>query len=428
MNPRRRSFLAGAGAAALLPLATRSSGAIGPADVPALPAPIAALRDRREEATPISSAEREARFQRARELMEQTSLAAICMTGGTSLRYFSGVRWWPSERMMVLVLPAKGQPFAVCPAFEEDRLHEQFALVPSLAATRLLTWQEDDDPYARLAAGLRYLGLGAGAIGIEETMPFVFAQGIGRALPQTTVRSATPVTAGCREIKSPAELALMQLANSVTLQVYEACWRAASPGMTTHEFSALVATAYARVGFPGDASCETGPYSALPHGSIQAQTIREGAMVLIDDGCTVEGYQSDISRSFVYGNPSDKMLRCFDIVHLAQAAALAAARPGAACGSVDAAARKVIEDAGFGPGYKYFLHRLGHGIGMDMHEWPYLVKGNPQIIAPHMCFSDEPGIYIPGEFGLRLEDDMRITEDGAKLFTGPSPSLEQPFG
>ncbi len=424
MKPTRRNFIAGA--AALLPLAALDVDAEG-ADASALPAPIAALKDRRKEATPISSAEREARFQRARELMQQANLAAICMTGGTSLRYFSGVRWFPSERMMVLVLPAKGQPFAVCPAFEADRLHEQFALVPSLASTRLLTWQEDDDPYARLADGLRDLGL-SGAIGIDETMPFVFAQGIGRTLSQATLRSATPVTAGCREIKSPAELALMQLANSVTLQVYEAAWRAASPGMTTHEFSALVATAYARVGFPGDASCETGPYSALPHGSIQPQTIREGAMVLIDDGCTVEGYQSDISRSFVYGKPSDKMLQCFDIVHRAQAAALAAARPGATCGSVDAAARKVIEDAGFGPGYKYFLHRLGHGIGMDMHEWPYLVRGNPQIIAERMCFSDEPGIYIPGEFGLRLEDDMHITEDGARLFTGPSPSLEQPFG
>jgi Xaa-Pro dipeptidase len=431
MSPTRRNFVLGAGASALLPLAARGAEAAdarSAGETAGLPASIAALKDRRQEATPISSAEREARLERARELMQQASLAAVCMTGGTSLRYFSGVHWWPSERLMALVLPAKGQPFAVCPAFEEDRLHEQFALVPSLAATRLLTWQEDDDPYARLAAGLRDLGLAAGAIGIEEAIPFVFAQGIGRALPQATMHSATPVTAGCREVKSPAELALMQLANSVTLQVYEAAWRAGSPGMTTHEFSALVATAYERVGFAGDASCETGPYSALPHGSIQPQTIREGAMVLIDDGCTVEGYQSDISRSFVYGKPSDKMLGCFDTVHRAQVAALAAARPGATCGSVDAAARKVIEDAGFGPGYKYFLHRVGHGIGMDMHEWPYLVRGNPQIIAAHMTFSDEPGIYIPGEFGVRLEDDMHLTEDGAKLFTGPSRSLEQPFG
>jgi Xaa-Pro dipeptidase len=360
--------------------------------------------------------------------MEQNRLSAICMTGGTSLRYFTGIRWWPSERLMTLVLPVKEQPFAVCPAFEEQRLHEQFSLVPSLAATRLISWQEDENPYERVAAGLRDLAAGGAAIGIEETMPFVFSQGIGRALPQATLESATPVTAGCRSIKSQAALKLMQLANSVTLQVYEAAWRAARPGITTHEFSALVATAYDRVGFPGDASCETGEFTASPHGSIAPQTIREGAMVVVDDGCVVEGYQSDITRSFVYGKPSDKMLRCFDIVHRTQAAALAAAHPAAPCGSVDAAARKLIEDSGFGPGYSFFLHRLGHGIGMDMHEWPYLVRGNPLPIAEHMTFSDEPGVYIPGEFGLRLEDDMFITEDGAKLFTPQSPSLEHPFG
>jgi len=426
MEPTRRKFLAGAATAAIVSVGAGRSRAEDAQK--SLPPSIAALKDRRSEASPISSDERETRLNRARELMEQNRLAAICMAGGTSLRYFTGVRWWPSERLMAFVLPVKGQPFAVSPAFEGQRLHEQFALVPSLASTRLLTWQEDDSPYERLASGLRDLGLAAGAIGIEETMPFVFSQGIGRALPQAALQSAMPVTGGCRSIKSPAELKLMQLANDVTLEVYEAAWRAGAPGMTTHEFSALISTAYDRVGFPGEASCETGEYTASPHGSIAPQTIREGAMVLIDDGCIVEGYQSDITRSFVYGNASDKMLHCFDVVHRAQAAALAAARPGSPCGSVDAAARKVIEDAGFGPGYSFFLHRLGHGIGMDMHEWPYLVRGNPLPIVGHMTFSDEPGIYIPGEFGVRLEDDMHITEDGAALFTPQSPSLEHPFG
>jgi Xaa-Pro dipeptidase len=428
MSPTRRTFLAGATPAALIPLGFGTLDAGTAQNAPALPASIAALKDRRQEAAPITSAEREARAARARQLMEKAGLSAICMTGGTTLRYFTGVHWWPSERLMALVLPADGQPFAVCPAFEEDRLHEQFGLVPSFAATQLFTWQEDESPYERLAAGMRDRSLATGILGIEEMTPFVFSQGIGRALPQATIASATAVTAGCRSIKSPAELKLMQLANSVTLEVYEAAWRAGSPGMTTHEFSALISTAYDRVGFPGEASCDTGEYTALPHGSIAPQSIREGAMVLIDDGCTVEGYQSDITRSFVYGKPSDKMLRCFDIVHRAQAAALAQARPGAPCGSVDAAARKVIEDAGFGPGYAYFSHRLGHGIGMDMHEWPYLVRGNPLPLAAGMTFSDEPGIYIRGEFGLRLEDDMHIAEDGARLFTGPSKSLEQPFG
>jgi Xaa-Pro dipeptidase len=429
MTTTRRAFLSAAASAALIPAIDCPARAYASdAASPAVPASIAALKDRRAEATPIAPAEREARIARARELMARNSFAAVCMAGGTTLNYFTGVRWYNSERPTLVVLSAKGEPFAVCPAFEQERLQERLALVAPMAHTRIFTWQENENPYEQVAAGLKDLGLTSGTIGIEETMPYVFSEGIARALPQAKLANARPVTAGCRSIKSPAELALMQLANSVTLQVYEAAWRAGHPGMSTREFSALIGLGYERTGFPGEASCETGEFSALPHGSIKPQTIREGAMVLIDDGCTVEGYESDITRAFVYGKPSDKMLRCFEIVHRAQAAALAAARPGAACESVDAAARKVIVDAGYGPGYAHFTHRLGHGIGMDGHEWPYLVQGNALPLAEGMTFSDEPGIYLRGEFGLRLEDDMHITADGAKLFTGPSLSLEQPFG
>ena len=340
--------------------------------------------------------------------MAQKNFAAICLAGGTSLNYFTGIRWYNSERPTLVVLPAKGLPFAVCPAFEEDRLRERLALVPAMAQTRIYIWQENENPYEQVANGLKELGLSTGTIGIEETMPFAYSEGIARALPAATLANARPIAAGCRSIKSPAEFAIMQLANSVTLQVYEAAWRSGHPGMSTHEFSAMIGAAYDRVGFPGEASCETGEYSALPHGSIKPQTIRESAMVMIDDGCTVEGYESDITRAFVYGKPSDKMRHCFDIVHRAQAAALATARPGVLCEAVDAAARKVITDAGFGPGYAHFTHRLGHGIGMDGHEWPYLVQGNTLPLAEGMTFSDEPGIYIRGEFGIRLEDDMHI--------------------
>ncbi len=418
----RRSFLSVAAPAALLPVfAERARAAT-------LPPSLAALRDRRAEATPITGTEREARIARARELMAEHGLDAVCIAGGTSLNYFTGVRWGNSERLTLVVLPAKGQPFAVCPAFEQERLQERLALVPAMAHTRLYTWQENESPYASVAAGLSDLSRIGGQIGIEETMPYVFAEGIGRAVPHATLVNARPVTSGCRSIKSPAELALMQLANSITLQVYEAAWRAGHPGLTTREFSALIGAAYERVGFAGEASCETGEYSALPHGSIQPQTIVENAMVLIDDGCTVEGYQSDITRAFVYGRPSDAMHRCFETVHRAQAAALAAARPGVPCEAVDAAARRVIDDAGYAPGYASFTHRVGHGIGMDGHEWPYLVQGNSLPLAAHMTFSDEPGIYLRGQFGVRLEDDIYITEDGAKLFTGPSLSLERPFG
>lgn len=437
MTTTRRRFLASAIPAALTPalapalaLAAHAQAGELPREVSpqALPPAIAALHDRRAEATPITSAEREVRIARAKELMGEHHFQAICMAGGTTLNYFTGVRWGNSERVMLLVVPVKGQPFAVCPAFEKERLQERLALIPAMAKTRLYTWQENESPYDLVAAGLKELALTTGVIGMDETTPYVFADGVSRALPGATIVNARPVTAGCRSIKSAAELALMQLANNVTLQVYQAAWRSGHPGITTHDFLDLIAAGYARVGFPGEASCETGESSALPHGSIKPQTIREGAMVLIDDGCTVEGYESDITRAFVYGKPSDKMQKVFAIVHRAQASALAAARPGVPCEAVDAAARKVITDAGLGPGYAHFTHRLGHGIGMDGHEWPYLVQGNTLPLAEHMTFSDEPGIYIRGEFGLRLEDDMYITADGAKLFTGPSKSLEDPFG
>jgi Xaa-Pro dipeptidase len=259
-------------------------------------------------------------------------------------------------------------------------------------------------------------------------VPFVFSEGIRQAARNVELTSATSVTAGCRGVKSPAELKLMQLANDITLQVYEAAWKSLKPGITNDQVSNLIAAAYRQTGFPGDASCQVDAWSALPHGSLQPQVIREGSIVLIDDGCTVEGYQSDISRTFVIGKPTDKMKRVFDTVHKAQTAARNTAKPGVACQAVDSAARKVVDDAGFGPGYTHFTHRVGHGIGMDGHEWPYLVKGNTQLLQANMTTSDEPGIYLKGEFGVRLEDDMYVTPDGARWFTPQSNSLEDPFG
>jgi Xaa-Pro dipeptidase len=393
-----------------------------------LPAPIKALKNRNGEAMPITLAERQMRFERARELMTEQKQSAILMPGGTSLNYFTGLRWGNSERMMCFVLPVKGTGFFVCPVFEEGRLHERLASVPGGETSRIYTWQEDQSSYALVQKGLADLGVLSGTLGIEERTPFVFANEIAHACPNLKLVDATPVIAGCRMIKSAAELALMRLACAITLEVYEAVWKSAHPGMTTHDFSDLCTQAYARVGFAGEASCQTGIYSALPHGSLTPQIIQENQIVLIDDGCTVEGYQSDLSRTFVYGKPTDAMLRRFDIVHKAQAAALRAARPGVECQAVDAAARKVVSDAGFGPDYRYFTHRVGHGIGLDEHEWPYLVRGNTTRLQAGMTFSDEPGIYVPAEFGVRLEDDMVMTAGGAELFTPQSPSLERPFG
>ncbi|MGD0569161.1 MAG: Xaa-Pro peptidase family protein [Candidatus Sulfotelmatobacter sp.] len=430
MISRRRFLEVGgtvAGVAAASPSLLASSAAESRPGSP-LPPSIASLKSRKSEANPITREERAVRQERARALMRENAMDAIVIMEGTSLRYFTGIRWWGGERMFALALPAKGAAFYVCPAFEEGRAHEQIAGAPAGENPDVRSWQEDESPYQRLAQGLRDRGITGGKVGIEETMRFFFADGIAKAAPQATLTSATPVTAGCRMIKSAHELALMHLANQVTLTAYEAVYRALREGMTQQQVGDLIAAAYGQLGFPGEASVQVGEYSALPHGSATPQVIREGSIIMIDDGCTVEGYQSDITRTFVLGKASEKMKKVFNIVHRAQAAALAAARPGAECGSVDAAARKIITDAGYGPDYKFFTHRLGHGIGMDGHEWTYLVRGNPTKLQPNMTFSDEPGIYIRGEFGIRLEDDMHITENGAELFTPQSPSLEDPFG
>ncbi len=424
MVSRREVLSIGAAAAgaALLPAAAQSEQA------PSQPAPIQALKSMRDQARPITPDERRLRIERARQLMAANKLDAIFMIGGSSLMYFTGVSWWNSERMGALILPAKGDPFFVAPAFEEERLREQFANGPFDGKADIRIWQEDEDPYRLVAQGLKDRGISAGTLGMEERVAFVFGNGVAQAAPALKMVSATPVTAGCRRVKSAHELDLMKLANQATWMVYRAVYQAMQPGMTQRDVGALITAAYGKVGFRGGASVQVGEYTALPHGSATPQLIGEGAPIMIDDGCTVEGYNSDITRTFVLGKATDKQKRVFEIVQQAQKAALAAARPGVACEAVDAAARKVITAAGYGPGYKFFGHRLGHGIGIDGHEWPYLVHGNTLPLAPGMTFSDEPGIYIRGEFGIRLEDDIYIAGDGAEMFTTPSPSIEHPFG
>jgi|SRR5579872_139778 len=422
----RRGFLqTGALTGAALAVPASQAGA---AEDASLPAPIAELKSMKDQATPITKEERMQRQEKARRLMGENRIDALVLTGGTSLNYFSGVRWWLSERLFAMVLPAKGTAFYVCPAFEEGRAQQQLANAPDGEHPDIRTWQEDDDPYRLLAQGLHERGIATGTVGMEETVRFVFSSGIGKAAAQAKIVSGTPVTAGCRMVKSDHEGALMRLASKVTLTVYEAVYRSLKEGVSKPQVEEWIIQAYLRMGFPGEANVQVGENTAYPHGSTTPQVIRDGSIILIDDGCLVEGYTSDITRSFVFGKPTDKMKKVFDIVHQAQTAALKTARPGLQCQAVDAAARKVVVDAGYGPDYKYFAHRVGHGMGMDGHEWPYLVRGNTTPMAANMTFSDEPGIYIRGEFGIRLEDDMHITEDGAELFTPQSPSLEEPFG
>jgi Xaa-Pro dipeptidase len=425
MHPGRRRFLqTSALGAAALPVAMLGGKAVAAeagADSVKLPASILALQP--VKSVPISDDERHGRLARAQALMGKFGMDAIYVDGGTTLDYFTGMRWWTSERLMGMLLPRSGDPVYVTPAFERTRALEQIRFGHDVR-----TWQENESPYALIAQVMREKRAGTGVLGIEEKVPFFRSSGIAEAMPQAKLVRATGVTAGCRAIKSPAELALMQVANDATLALYKAIYQGLEPGMTQRNIQAWVEAGYARMGLRGEASINVGTYTASPHGSREPQVIREGTPVMLDDGCFVEGYQSDITRTFTLGKASDKMKRVFDIVRKAQQAALAAARPGAAMESVDAAARKVIVDAGYGPGYRYFSHRLGHGIGMDMHEWYYLVQGNTRRIEAGMTFSDEPGIYIPGEFGVRLEDDMHVGADGARWFTPQSPSIEHPFG
>jgi Xaa-Pro dipeptidase len=425
MFSRRRFVQLGIAAGATLTVPTAYATADETSST--LPAPIANLKSMKDQAIPIAPDERRSRQEKARRLMKEQKLDAILIMAGTSLRYFTGIYWWESERFMTMVLPANGEAFYISPTFEEGRVREQ--IINGLADEKadVRTWQEDEDPYKVLAQGLKDRGLTSANLGLEETYRFVFSQGIAKIAPQAKIGSATEVTAGCRMIKSDHEVALMRLAAHATLAAYQAAYQSIKDGMTKPEFEELIAQAHTRLGFQGEADALVDEYSAFPHGSVTPQIIREGSLVLVDGGCLVEGYTSDITRTFVLGKPSAKMNQVFDIVHRAQSAAVNAARPGAECQSVDAAARKVITDAGYGPDYKYFTHRLGHGMGMDGHEWPYLVRGNTRKLEANMTFSDEPGIYIRGEFGVRLEDDMHITESGAELFTPQSQSLEKPF-
>jgi Xaa-Pro dipeptidase len=374
------------------------------------------------QARPISRDEYLQRQETARRHMRDAGIEAIFLTGGTSLQYFTGAQWGLSERLFALVLPAKGEPAWVAPAFEKGRALEQIKF-----GNDVRTWQEDESPYRLIASILKDRGVASGRVGIEETVRFAFADGVSKAAPSLTLTSADPVTARCRRIKSAHEIELMRLANRITLRSFEIALKSLKEGTTHTELSGKIAAAHQELGARGGALVLFAEHSASPHGTVTPQKLREGDIVLVDGGCSIEGYSSDITRTTIFGKPTERQLKVFDIVKRAQAAALKTARPGVACEDVDAAARKVVTEAGFGPDYKYFTHRVGHGIGMDGHEWTYLVRGNKTKLEAGMTFSDEPGVYIPGEFGVRCEDIMMITESGAELLTGQAPSLEHPF-
>ena len=373
---------------------------------------------------PITIAERQRRVEKARRLMVESGIDAIYLDGGSSLRYFTGVEWWRSERMTGAIIPARGDIAYVCPGFEEARLREMVVLGDDVRP-----WQEHESPYALVAGILRDRSITSGRIGMEESVRFFLYDGIRKEAPHLDYVSADPVTIPCRALKSRAEIALMQRAMDITVQAYKVSLSLLHAEMTPAEFSANAAAAHQALGVQGGISAQFGASTAFPHGSREPQHLVEGDVVLMDGGCTVDGYHSDISRTIVFGKPTQRQRDIWALEKEAQAAAFAAAQLGAPCEAVDAAARQVIVDAGFGPDYQIpgLPHRTGHGIGLDVHEWYHIVRGNKVPLAAGMCFTNEPMIAIYGEFGVRLEDCVYMTEDGPVFFTQPSPSIERPF-
>jgi Xaa-Pro dipeptidase len=363
--------------------------------------------------------ERRARIEKARRLMHDQKLDAVFMERGTSLFYFTGTR---AAQIASLIIPAKGDLVWIIPASQS--LPGDIKIGGSVTS-----YPDAGTPFAAIHQALKDRGVTTGRIGLEEQVRFGTFDGLRQEIPAAEFALATPVTAGCRVIKSKAELALMQRAADVTIEAYRAGLTTLREGMAPAELRNNISAAYRALGFQGGVSVSFGQNTAFPHGSTVPQTLHEGDMILLDDGCSVDGYQSDITRAVVFGKPSARQKEIWTLERKAQDAALAAAKPGATCESVDAAARKVITDAGFGPGYKLpgLPHRTGHGIGLDIHEWTYLVKGNKTRLEPGMCFSDEPMI-VTGEFGVRLEDCMYITEGGVRTFSKQSPAIDQPFG
>ncbi len=408
---RRRHFLttlAGAGLAAA-------------ADIPDS---IRSLKPMTAGVKPITDDERRARMEKARRLMRDNKIDAIFLEPGSSLVYYTGIQWGRSERMFGMLLPQRGEPAYIVPGFEEMRAREQIRF-----GNDIRVWQEDESPAQKVAQASKDRGISSGRIGIEETVRFFLANGIRQAAPALEYVDATPVSAGCRMIKSTAEIALLQHANDVTLTAIKATAGTLQAGMTQHDIGANLSAAYRALGFQGGGLVNLGESSAFPHGSVQPRKLREGDIVLIDTGTQADGYESDITRTWVFGKPSARQRQVWEVERKAQDAAFNAAQPGATCESVDAAARKVITDAGFGPDYKVpgLPHRTGHGIGLDGHEWTNFVRGNKTKIAPGMCFSDEPMIAIYGEFGIRLEDCLYITDSGPRFFTPQSASIDKPF-
>ncbi|HET9984722.1 MAG TPA: Xaa-Pro peptidase family protein [Longimicrobiales bacterium] len=416
---KRRDFLRQGAVGASVPLLGGASVLGATPAEPALHPAIAALRPvKPDEPPPIGEAEMAERRRAAQRLMAEQRIDALFIEPGANLLYFTGIRWGRSERLFGMLLPKQGSAIFIAPAFEARRAQSQIGDRYEIRA-----WEEDQSPYRLIADTLGGWGTKTGTLAVDESARYFVAHEMAKVAPALRATTAETITRPCRGVKSAHEIEIMRFANAVTLEAYRAALQTLREGMTQAELGASVQAAFKKLGYDGYALVLFGESSAYPHGLEKPRALESGQIVLVDGGMSVHGYESDMTRTVVFGTPTDEQRRVFDIVHEAQARALAFAAPGKKCGEVDAVARKVISDAGFGPDYKFFTHRLGHGIGLEGHEWPYLVRGSEIVLRPGMTFSDEPGIYQYGKFGLRLEDIMAITESGAELLTPPATSL-----
>jgi len=414
---QRRGFLRAAGAAAALAALPPSRGlAQGGGELAPLPLP-----------PPIGTQERLHRLARARALMKRNGMGAVIVEPGASLDYFTGVQWRRSERLTGAVIPAEGEPIIVTPFFEKPSVEESLK-VPA----EVRVWQEHEEPLKLVADFLKERGVAGSPVGFEETNRFFILDRLWQQLPGVRVVSANPVVRALRMIKSPAEIALMKAAADITVAAFRHIYPRIGEDMSAGDIEQLFAGAVAALGGRNPWGLILfGPASALPHGTGKPQQLKRGEVVLLDCGCSVHGYQSDISRTFVFGaDPTAEQRKVWEQMHRGQQIAFAAARVGVPAGSVDDAVRRAYESWGYGPGYKLpgLSHRTGHGIGMEGHEPINLVHGETTPLAPGMCFSDEPGIYLPGKFGVRLEDCFHMTSAGPRWFSTPPPSIDDPFG
>ena len=375
---------------------------------------------------PISVAELQQRIARAQALMRAQGVQALYLDTSTGLRYFTGVTLNLTERLHGAIIPVEGEIAYLSPAFEEPKTRTLLSFGEDIRV-----WEEHEDPTALVIETVRSKGYDSGTIAIDPATPFYTVDGLRKAGNSFTFANASSITAACRQVKSPAEIALMQTAMNITLEVHKAVARCLAPSMTTTEVQGFIDAAHRKLGgVPASRAVQFGEATAYPHGVPYPQTLVEGDMVLVDIGCFVQGYRSDITRTYVFGDPTPRQREIWDLEKRAQQAAFDAAVLGAPCENVDAAARAVIVAAGFGPGYAVpgLPHRTGHGIGMDVHEEAFMVKGNKTPLQVGMCFSDEPMICIYGEFGVRLEDIIYMTEAGPRWFTQPCHSVDDPFG